>query len=134
MICDWNGIKWYINALVESGDSSYVYREVMSEIFRLYNASYIWKDLIKTVKNRDKHQCRICGKEILKGILKGICHHKGYDNWGKGNQEEIDDIIYVCFKCHNDLHRSGDIQVPFWARRNLSEIRENVLINLNEIG
>ena len=47
-----------------------------------------------------------------------IVHHTNYDNWGYGDQREIDDCVLVCLKCHNKRHRDDSVKTPFWATRN----------------
>jgi len=68
---------------------------------------------------------------------KGIAHHTSYENWGKGDSYEISDCIYLCQNCHNVEHKSAEqVYVPFWARRNSGEIRDEIMKRMfvNESG
>lgn len=91
------------------------FRERMSHIYFEYQKSYLWSNVVNAVIERDKKTCQGCGKQPQIGIA----HHTSYKNWGKGNNEEIRDCVYLCKKCHNARHRkNGDELTPFWASRN----------------
>jgi len=89
------------------------YRYMMRQVFAQYIDSREWKEVVKAVKFRDNNACRDCGQ--TEGKL--IVHHTDYDNWGYGDQREINDCVLVCIKCHNKRHRNYSVDVPFWANR-----------------
>ena len=89
------------------------YRDIMLGMFVTYMQSEDWKRLKSIVFERDNHRCVECNE----GTNKLVCHHKDYDNWGKGNNEERDDCITVCSRCHGILHNKMKNIVPFWAKQ-----------------
>ena len=103
------------------------YRYMMRQVFAEYIKSKEWKKLVEAVKVRDDYQCQDCGQ--TEGKL--YVHHTSYDNWGYGDQREINDCILVCQKCHNIRHRNFSVDVPFWANRK-DEIPSEVLFNKRE--
>lgn len=118
-----NTIKKYIAALHPLYENrtfdSYLHRDVMRDVYHDYQNSYIWRQVVSAVKERDKNICKICGKKPNKGYV----HHTTYRNWGKGDCLEIGDCIYVCQGCHTSEHKSKDQSyVPFWASRD-KEVR-----------
>jgi hypothetical protein len=44
-----------------------------------------------------------------------------YNDWGKGDESEINDCIYLCNGCHSMIHKELTFKkksnVPFWAQR-----------------
>ena len=88
-------------------------RKKMLEIFNIYNHSNEWQRVRKQVKERDKNTCVDCKKYVENGIS----HHTKYDNWGKGNFEEVKDCVYLCIPCHIKKHVK--MLIPFWARQNM---------------
>ncbi|MBA7495108.1 hypothetical protein ES702_05687 [subsurface metagenome] len=92
------------------------YRFEMIGVFFAYNQSDDWKRVRNKVKKRDKGICVDCGKFIGD---KGVCHHKHYKNWGKGNREEILSCVYLCKKCHRKKHNNQKTKeiTPFWVKR-----------------
>jgi len=102
----------HLQKIIQPG--AYTHRALMVEVYRVYQGSREWHELVARVKKRDKYCCWRCHNEIVKN---GIIHHLKYENWGKGDKLEEDDCVLVCQGCHNHLHRSSDIEVPFWAMR-----------------
>lgn len=88
------------------------YRSAMVDIFRYYMSSPAWNIVKNEVYERDNNRCVDCAQ----GEGKLIVHHTSYDNWGKGNYQEIEDCILVCPVCHNKRHRDNSVKVPFWAK------------------
>lgn len=84
--------------------------------FSEYMKSDDWKRVKAEVKKRAKGICADCGKFIEKG---GTCHHKYYDDWGKGNSQEVLSCVYLCRRCNIKRHNNPEIKklVPFWAKR-----------------
>lgn len=102
-----------IRKIIQPG--AYAYRALMVEVYKAYQGSPDWKSLVERVKRRDGYCCWRCHVEIVKH---GVIHHLSYDNWGKVDKLEENDCVFVCRGCHNHLHRTCDVEVPFWAMRN----------------
>ncbi|MBM4145647.1 MAG: HNH endonuclease [Nitrospira sp.] len=107
------------------------FRNRMNHIYQEYNQSRIWLNVVKAVIERDKKTCQDCGTQPKIGIA----HHTSYQNWAKGNNEEIRDCVFLCKKCHNARHRNNrDEPTPFWASRNydpdLDKIDEGDVVKL----
>lgn len=85
-------------------------------LFSEYMESDDWKRVKAEVKKRAAGICADCGKIIEKG---GNCHHKYYDDWGKGNSQEVLSCVYLCRRCNIKRHNNPEIKklVPFWAKR-----------------
>jgi hypothetical protein len=90
----------------------YAYRSLMVDVYKTYQNSHEWRLLVDHVKKRDNYCCCECGNAIAKF---GTVHHKSYENWGKSDEREMFDCVYVCRGCHIRLHKSTQIEVPFWA-------------------
>ena len=99
------------------------YRDVMRKAFLEYMASPEWARVRMNVLVRDRKQCQ---RKWSGCYGQGnIVHHLNYDNWGKGNVEEVMDCLLVCSPCHEKEHADGRIAVPFFAKQNYrSEFRE----------
>lgn len=126
-----NSIKEYIHLifpLYKNGTfHGYIYRDVMREVYEAYHGSYIWREVVKAVRERDEGRCRKCGLVPDEGIT----HHTSYENWGKGDSYEIGNCIYLCKSCHNAEHNKQDqLDVPFWARRSTGEVRSEIMHKL----
>ena len=90
-------------------------REAMVDIFRKYMASDIWQRVREAVIRQSNGQCDDCYRQIRTGTV----HHISYENWGKGNIEEVMSCVYLCKKCNRKRHNGpGKVGVPFWAKRN----------------
>lgn len=89
-------------------------RNIMIQTFKEYMKSEEWNRLRLEVIKKSDGKCVDCKDEIDSG---GIVHHEHYDDWGKGNYEEILSCVYVCKKCHVKRHAKTDSQiVPFFAK------------------
>jgi len=76
-----------------------LFAEVNSEWWDLYNEylnSDQWLKLKENVKDRDGNKCVNCGSTISLHV-----HHFHYDNVG---DEDLDDLITVCYECHKKIH------------------------------
>jgi 5-methylcytosine-specific restriction endonuclease McrA len=90
------------------------FRNAMRLAYESYQRSDKWKNVVIMVCDRDRLICQDCKGQMPSGV----CHHKSYDNWGKGNTEEIDDCIWLCRNCHTKRHAQHlDQEPPFWAKR-----------------
>ena len=102
----------------------YRFRQIMISAYTAYQSSVEWLALVKAVNARDGGVCRRCGQSAVVG---GVVHHEHYSDWGKGDAVEAESCVLVCRKCHGVEHRSGAVDVPFWARRApVGEIRLDV--------
>lgn len=96
------------------------FRDKMIVIFQDYIKSNEWRRLRLEVIKRANGKCVDCGEDIES---RGIVHHEYYDDWGKGNYEEIMSCVYLCESCHTKRHHKMDPQlVPFFAKRINHEI------------
>jgi 5-methylcytosine-specific restriction endonuclease McrA len=88
------------------------YRESMKMTFRAYMSSDMWQRVRERVIYLYEGQCAYCYEDGY------VVHHTNYRNWGKGNQSEVDDCMYLCSSCHDDVHMGLDQHVvPFFAKR-----------------
>lgn len=98
------------------GSYKSIVRDMMKYAFDKYMKSKDWKDLRQSVIERDG-ECTECGKKYEEN--KGFsAHHTDYDNWGKCNREEKNDIVLLCRKCHQNTDHSF---VPFFAKQSYSD-------------
>jgi 5-methylcytosine-specific restriction endonuclease McrA len=92
-----------------------VFRQAMVDVFLKYMASDVWQGVREAVIRESNGQCVDC----LRQIREGTVHHTSYEDWGKGNIEEVMSCIYLCKKCDRKRHNGpGSVEVPFWAKRN----------------
>ena len=82
----------------------------MNEAYENYLKSDEWKVKRQQTLERDSFTCQVCGaKDNLR------VHHKTYANVctpANVYNERPDDLITVCDKCHEDIHKLGKI---FWS-------------------
>lgn len=89
------------------------HRDIMRKIFEQYMCSETWSIVRTVVMKRCKGRCWFCGCTPKIRII----HHKKYDNWGKGNYEEVFDCVLSCKECHTKEHRKmNPTLVPFFAK------------------
>ena len=77
-------------------------------------------DIRRPILERDKHKCRFCGSEKNLDI-----HHidgDSYDKKGLRANNDPDNLITLCHKCHAKLHAQQKKPSQEVARRN-----ENIL-------
>ena len=81
--------------------------------------SHKFRELRERMLERDNWRCRFCGRtmeEIADNPKITLqAHHIRYDNCGKGNDEELDDLITACSVCHRSMHS---------AKSNLSRFKD----------
>ncbi len=92
----------------------------MKQVFRDYNNSNEWKELIKKVEIRDSRKCKDCLEHKDNSKRKFHVHHTSYDNWGFGDFREEEDLVLLCEICHYNRHLNKSVIVPFWAKINSS--------------
>lgn len=80
-----------------------VYREMFPSFYKDYLASDYFQNLRKKRLARDGYKCVKCGTAMNLQV-----HHINYEHMGRPD-EEIDDLITVCNKCHEEIHE-GDIE------------------------
>jgi 5-methylcytosine-specific restriction endonuclease McrA len=86
--------------------------------FRGYIASDEWRFIKQEVMGRDNYICVDCQQKLPEG-KGGIVHHEHYEDWGKGNSEEICSCVFLCNKCHNTRLAQQDMKLktPFLAKQ-----------------
>ena len=96
----------------------YEFRAMIVEAFRGYIASDEWRFVKQEVTKRDNSTCVDCKKK-LPGGKGSIIHHEHYEDWGKGNLNEINSCVFLCKNCHNIRHAKPDMKmrVPFLAKQ-----------------
>lgn len=101
-----------------------------SEEYKAYQKwikSHKFRELREKMLQRDNFRCRFCGRtmeEIADNPKITLqAHHIRYDNCGKGNEEELEDLITLDSVCHRACHS---------AKSNLSRFKDKskVLQNL----
>lgn len=116
--------------LSEKAQPSKAPKKPESEEYKAYQRwikSHKFRELREKMLERDNHRCRFCGRtmeEIADNSKITLqAHHIRYDNCGKGNQDELDDLITLCSVCHRVCHS---------AKSNLSRFKDKskVLQNL----
>jgi hypothetical protein len=65
--------------------------------YKQYLKSERWKDLREVVLKRCNHQCGTCMNKRWLQV-----HHRTYDRVG---HELLTDLIVICKRCHDKLHR-----------------------------
>jgi len=115
----WEWRKWkYRSKPIKFGTSfepisvNSPYRNTMRQAFIAYMNSDMWKGVRDQVIYRDGGLCRKCNHRGK------VVHHKCYRYWGMGNSAEVRDCMLLCSSCHDVEHSSGNVSVPFFAKRN----------------
>lgn len=80
-----------------------VYREMFPSFYKDYLASDYFQNLRKKRLAKDGYKCVKCGTAMNLQV-----HHINYEHMGRPD-EEIDDLITVCKKCHEEIHE-GDFE------------------------
>jgi len=62
-----------------------------------YLESDAWQNIRKKILNRDNNKCVVCGTSSNLDI-----HHITYERVGN---EDVDDLVTVCRKHHNEIHK-----------------------------
>lgn len=85
-----------------------------------------FKELKSLAMERDNNSCRCCGRtlEEIEGTKIALqAHHRKYDNVGKGNEEELEDLTILCSVCHRGLHSAASNLRRFtdkhWVEQNI---------------
>lgn len=73
------------------------YRPQHKKWYYDYLDSPKWRDFRNTVFKRDGFRCVKCTSE-----MNLVCHHVNYKRVGN---EQIQDCITLCEKCHKELHK-----------------------------
>ena len=75
-----------------------------------YRVSEAWHDMAKRTKDRDGHECKICGKVDMLEV-----HHLTYCD---ACHEKPHHLITLCHDCHHAIHYDGDKRRRDWKRLN----------------
>ena len=54
---------------------------------------------------RDNHDCQLCGKDIT--VLARQIHHVHFTGMGGNGDNDMSNLLTVCFECHNKIHGGG---------------------------
>ena len=76
-------------------------------LYQKYIKSKEFRELRDKVLERDGYKCKFCGRtieEIEGSKITLQAHHSSYENLGKCNEEEMNDIITCCSVCHKNIH------------------------------
>lgn len=105
--------------------------EKEKEIYKKYQKylkSKAFKELRDRVLERDGYRCQVCGRtleEISDNKKISLqAHHCSYENLGKCNGEEEQDLITLCSVCHRAIH---------YSKSNLNRFKDKSPINDNLI-
>jgi hypothetical protein len=66
-----------------------------------------WRACCKAIDARDHRTCRCCGKKTNPddiGLIRGHRHHLVYRS--AGGPDTPENVITLCWACHNDEHKS----------------------------
>lgn len=87
--------------------------------YKDYLVSEDWEKLKVQRFQKDEHKCMICKSgKIQKAKL--VCHHITYTRLFN---EEIDDLITLCMRCHSKIHRASPPKnLPDFAKQNVLSI------------
>lgn len=89
-----------------------------------------FKELRNLALERDNYTCQFCGRTIeeIEGTKINLqAHHKTYENVGKGDEDELKDLIIVCNVCHKNIHSAKSNLRRFTDK---SHILNNIKNNL----
>ena len=101
------------------------------DLYQKWVKSKGFKELREYALDRDNHTCQFCNRTIEEISDKKITlqlHHKTYDNIGKGNEEELNDLITLCSVCHKNCHNAPSNLRRFTDK---TPIVDNIRINPN---
>ena len=72
--------------------------------YQVYIDSRPWQRLRVRILKRDRNQCTKCGRKHELDV-----HHLNYDQLG---QEQEEDVVTLCRRCHRDEHYYADYIEP----------------------
>lgn len=106
-----------------------------SEEYKLYQKwvkSKGFRALRLILLERDGYKCRCCSRteeEIADNPKITLqAHHSSYHNVGKGNEEELNDLVCLCSVCHRAVHAAKSNLRRFTDK---TPILENIKSNPN---
>lgn len=76
-----------------------VKKSVLLKDHKKYLETDDWRQIRQQILMRDNYTCVMCGRTNCKLFV----HHKTYRRWSK---ENLNDLITVCYKCHQTCHES----------------------------
>jgi len=83
--------------------------------YREFLDSEDWQKMRNKVMARDKHTCQICGAKATE------VHHKAYTT-RRYHLENLDNLIAICRKCHENIHKKGKAR----KERELQELLKKI--------
>jgi len=87
--------------------------------YHYYLLSEEWEEKRITIQELCDEICMEC--EENKGR---ILHHETYEHIF---EEPLDDLLWVCKRCHDRIHKSGRVNVPWYAKRKNASNRDYYL-------
>ena len=92
--------------------------------YEMYIHSSAWKMRAETRLAIDGHSCQVCGRAAEE------VHHLTYDRFG---QEEMEDLVSLCKKCHRKAEEIYDPAVLPWAMEGKEpEVSDTVKAEVND--
>jgi len=82
---------------------------ITPEEYGFYLLSEEWQEKRDSIQDFCEGICMECND-----VHGNILHHETYENIF---EEPLDDLLWVCKRCHNKIHRSGRVHVPYYAKR-----------------
>lgn len=92
-------VQWTLDRLHEDIDPNGVIGEIPA-YFSIFG-TFVWGVMRECVLERDGHKCRICGRPANE------VHHIRPKSFG-GSKCNPRNLICLCGKCHDDIHRQID--------------------------
>lgn len=99
------------------------------DAYQHYIKSKEFKTLRDRLLERDHYTCRCCGRTLAEIEESGKkislqAHHLRYENVGKCNDEELQDLTCLCSVCHRSIHS---------AKSNLNRFKDKhwIIDNIN---
>ena len=74
--------------------------------------SILWKEIVKTVFERDEYKCKRCGNTQQKGNGLHAHHVKAWADY-PDNRFDLDNLITLCKGCHHWTHSKKNIEREF---------------------
>jgi len=82
---------------------------ITPEDYGYYLRSIEWEEKRNTIQEFCDSICMECGEKTG-----SILHHESYEHIF---DEPYDDLLWVCKRCHNTIHKRGRVRVPWYAKR-----------------
>ena len=77
-----------------------------------FRTPHRWNEILKaSIRERDNHQCQICGKSTKQNSRKLDVHHIDYDK----NNLDPENLISLCLNCHRKTNGNRDIYQEYFG-------------------